>query len=118
MKVYSGVKCLNIRMKYASFVLVLDPFILRANFLMNSLFKMLCIYNGTNFASRIGCPVWRDNFYLRFAGIESAIQEKKQKICILCYCSKNGCKRKAINLYRPVVGSLDGLGPTFGLALP
>lgn len=37
---------------------------LRANFLMDCLFKMLCINNGSNLSCTVCCPVWR--YYLNF----------------------------------------------------
>lgn len=84
----------------------LGLFYVRAHFLMNGLFKVLSIDNGTNFSRRIWCPIRCYNFNLWFTRIDTKTNEAEN-----CeFCSKLS---KTSLAYRPDDDSVDG----FGLAL-
>lgn len=50
-------------------------FYLRASLLMNRLFKMLSVYNGTNFTHRIWSPIWCYDFDFGFTSINSEFKK-------------------------------------------
>lgn len=79
---------------------------LRANLLMNGLFKVLSIDNGTDFSCWIGCPIWCHNFDFWFACVNTVININfsENVICVnMIYFS-----------YRFDVGSADGFELAFG----